>query len=210
MTSDITNLKKKKQMLTINEKQEFLKTIIDLIKKYPMELSIERRPKEYSFDIKQVNDTDFIINMTRTSSFKNGKPFTQQILKYIQNEHYTSVFLKLEPIDILDHRLEINLQEIQFDHYHQSNILDIYFYYEVEESKPLVLTIDQKNLIERVYKPKTEQNYYFMELKDKSLSDVLTILESMLIQFKIENYARFEASEVYNRTKKQLKKKYNI
>ena len=31
-------------MLTINEKQEFLKTIIDLIKKYPMELSIERRP----------------------------------------------------------------------------------------------------------------------------------------------------------------------
>ena len=80
----------------------------------------------------------------------------------------------------------------------------------MEESKPLVLTIDQKNLIERVYKPKTEQNYYFMELKDQSLSDVLTILESMLIQFKIENYARFEASEVYNRTKKQLKKKYNI
>ena len=67
-----SNLKKEKQMLTINEKQEFLKTIIDLIKKYPMELSIERRPKEYSFDIKQVNDTDFIINMTRTSSFKNG------------------------------------------------------------------------------------------------------------------------------------------
>ena len=88
--------------------------------------------------------------------------------------------------------------------------MDIYFYYEVEESKPLVLTIDQKNLIERVYKTKTEQNYYFMELKDKSLSDVLTILESMLIQFKIENYARVEASEVYNRTKKQLKKKYNI
>ena len=197
-------------MRTIDEKQEFLKTIIDLIKKYPMELSIERSPKEYSFDIKQVNDTDFIINMTRTSSFKNGKPFTQQILKYIQNEHYTSVFLNLEPIDILDHRLEINLQEIQFDHCHQSNILDIYFYYETEQSKPIILTIDQKDFIERAYKPKTEENYYFIELKNKSLSNILSILESMFIQFNIEHLSRFEASEAYRKTKKILKKKYNI
>ena len=80
----------------------------------------------------------------------------------------------------------------------------------MEESKPLVLTIDQKNLIERVYKPKTEQNYYFIELKNKSLSNILSILESMFIQFNIEHLSRFEASEAYRKTKKNLKKKYNI
>ena len=32
----------------------------------------------------------------------------------------------------------------------------------------------------------------------------------MFIQFKIESQARFEASEAYDRTKKQLRKKYNL
>ena len=210
MTSDITNSKKEKTMLTINEKQEFLKTIINLIKKYPMELSIEYSPKEYSFDIKQVNNTDFVINMIKTSSFNKNKPFTQKILKCSENKHYTSVMLELEPISIMHHQLEMNYQQIQFKHYSDSNALEIYFYYEVKESKPIILTIDHKDLIERVNKPKTEEKYYFMELKNKSLSDVLTILESMFIQFKIEDHARFEASGAYNRTKKQLKKKYNI
>mgnify|MGYP000617934631 FL=1 len=200
-------------MLTINEKQEFLKTIIDLIKKYPMELSIGYSPLEYVFDIEQINNTDFVINMTHSSSFNifnKNNPFTQKILKYNENKHDTSIMLELEPISIMHHQLEMNYQQIQFKHYSDSNALEIYFYYEVKESKPIILTIDNKDLIERVNKPKTEENYYFMELKNKSLSDVLTILESMFIQFKIEDHARFEASGAYNRTKKQLKKKYNI
>lgn len=207
---DITTSKKEKPMLTINEKQEFLKTIIDLIKKYPMELSIGYSPLEYVFDIEQINNTDFVINMTHSSSFNKNNPFTQKILKYNENKHDTSIMLELEPISIMHHQLEMNYQQIQFKHYSDSNALEIYFYYEVKESKPIILTIDNKDLIERVNKPKTEENYYFMELKNKSLSDVLTILESMFIQFKIEDHARFEASGAYNRTKKQLKKKYNI
>ena len=197
-------------MKTIDEKQAFLKTIIDLIKKYPMELDIKFEPSKYSFDIEQINNTDFVINMTQTSAFKNGKPFTEKILKYIQNEHNTGILLELQPISILDHRLDMDYQQIQFKHYHTSNTLEIYFYYKTEESRPIILTIDQKDFVERAYKPKTEENYYFMELKNKSLSDILTILESMFIQFKIESQARFEASETYDRIKKQSKKKYNI
>ena len=210
MTSDITNLKKEKPMLTINEKQEFLKAIIDLIKKYQMELSIGYNSLEYVFDIEQINNTDFVINMTHSSSFNKNNPFTQKILKYNENKHDTSIMLELEPISIMHHQLEMNYQQIQFKHYSDSNALEIYFYYETEESKPIILTIDQKDFIERAYKPKTEENYYFMKLKNKSLSDILTILESMFIQFKIESQARFEASEAYDRSKKQLRKKYNL
>lgn len=195
-------------MLTINEKQEFLKTIIDLIKKYQME--IKHSFYNYTFNIEQVDDTNFVINMTETSSFNKNKPFTQKILKYSENKHYTSVMLELEPISITHHQLEMNYQQIQFKHYPASNTLEIYFYYETEESKPIILTIDQKDFIERAYKPKTEENYYFIELKNKSLSNILSILESMFIQFKIEDQARFEASEAYRKTKKNLKKKYNI
>ena len=78
-------------MLTINEKQEFLKTIIDLIKKYPMEISIGYSPLEYVFDIEQINNTDFVINMTHSSSFNKNNPFTQKILKYNENEVYQLV-----------------------------------------------------------------------------------------------------------------------
>lgn len=195
-------------MLIINKKQEFLKTIIDLIKKYQME--IKHSFYNYTFNIEQVDDTNFVINMTETSSFNKNKPFTQKILKYSENKHYTSVILELEPISIAHHQLEMNYQQIQFKHYPASNTLEIYFYYETEESKPIILTIDQKDFIERAYKPKTEENYYFIELKNKSLSNILSILESMFIQFKIEDQARFEASEAYRKTKKNLKKKYNI
>lgn len=206
MILDIINLTKEFKMKTINEKQAFLKTIIDLIKKYPMELSIQYSPSEYAFNIEQINDTNFVINMTHTSSFNKNNPFTQKILKYSENKHNTSLMLELEPISIIHHQLEMNYQQIQFKHYSDSNALEIYFYYETEESKPIILTIDQKDFIERAYKPKTEENYYFMELKNKSLSDILTILESMFIQFKIESQARFEASEAYDRSKKQLRK----
>lgn len=195
-------------MLIINTKQEFLKTIIDLIKKYQIE--IKHSLYNYTFNIEQVDDTNFVINMTETSSFNKNKPFTQKILKYSENKHYTSVILELEPISIVHHQLEMNYQQIQFKHYPASNTLEIYFYYETEESKPIILTIDQKDFIERAYKPKTEENYYFIELKNKSLSNILSILESMFIQFKIEDQARFEASEAYRKTKKNLKKKYNI
>ena len=197
-------------MLTINEKQEFLKTIIDLIKKYPMELSIQHSPREYVFDIEQINNTDFVINMTHSSSFNKNNPFTQKILTYSENKHDTSLMLELEPISITHHQLEMNYQQIKFKNYSDSNALEIYFYYETKESKPIILTIDQKDFLERAYKPKTEENYYFIELKNKSLSNILTILESMFIQFKIESQARFEASEAYRKTKKNLKKKYNI
>lgn len=195
-------------MLIINKKQEFLKTIIDLIKKYQIE--IKDSFYNYTFNIEQVDDTNFVINMTETSSFNKNKPFTQKILKYSENKHCTSVMLELEPISITHHQLEMNYQQIQFKHYPASNTLEIYFYYETEESKPIILTIDQKDFIERAYKPKTEENYYFIELKNKSLSNILSILESMFIQFKIEDQARFEASEAYRKTKKNLKKKYNI
>ena len=197
-------------MRTIYEKQAFLKTIIDLIKKYPMEPSIQYSPNKYVFDIEQINNTDFVINMTHSSSFNKNNPFTQKILTYSENKHDTSLMLELEPISITHHQLEMNYQQIQFKHYPASNTLEIYFYYETEESKPIILTIDQKDFIERAYKPKTEENYYFMELTNKSLSDILTILESMFIQFKIESQARFEASEAYDRSKKQLRKKYNL